>query len=198
MYDLLLLVFGVAVGIAGVSLLLPFFGTRCEGPLTVVIVGVLCLGSVDPIARALSIYSGHFFEATGGLFVLLGLFESVRRNLGATNWAALFDTDYRSVRPRQEWMVPMDDRILELLEETEIVLTPALIAYNSDYSREAVNRRLLALRERGFVERLEHGKYRITSKGRRYLHCDDDVRADVDATDVSTPGSTDQSTSLDD
>ncbi|MDQ2050967.1 ArsR family transcriptional regulator [Natronolimnohabitans sp. A-GB9] len=188
MHGTLLLAFGVVTGAVGVYLLVPGSRHRCNGPMAVVVLGVLSIGSIDPIVRALSIYSGHFFEALGALLILVGLFEPVRRNLSESDWAALFDTDHRSIRPREEWMDPMDDRILELLDETEIVLTPALLAYNIDYSREAVNRRLLELCERGFVDRVDHGKYRITPLGRRYLRCCDgewqNESSAIDATPV--------------
>lgn len=186
MYETGLLAFGTLVALLGVYVLTPWFGPRCNGPMTAVVLGVLSLGAVDPVVRALGLYDGHLFEALGGGLVLVGLFVAVRRNLGSSNWPALFETDHRAFRTRREWMDPMDDQILEFLADTEIVITPALIAYNTGYSREAVNRRLLELRERGYVDRLEHGKYRITSAGDRYLRCTDLEQSGETAIDVAS------------
>ena len=66
-------------------------------------------------------------------------------------------------------MLPIDDAILELFHSTDFVLTPAIIAYNINYCREEVNRRLIELERRGFVTKVERGKYRITVLGMQYL-----------------------------
>jgi DNA-binding IclR family transcriptional regulator len=63
----------------------------------------------------------------------------------------------------------MDDRVLELFHTSDLVLTPAIIAYNIDYSRGEVNRRLAELETHGFVEKVERGKYRLTEQGEQYL-----------------------------
>jgi len=59
--------------------------------------------------------------------------------------------------------------ILGLFHSTDLVLTPSVLAYNIDYSREEVNRRLVELEERGLVRKPERGKYRITALGRQYI-----------------------------
>jgi Mn-dependent DtxR family transcriptional regulator len=66
-------------------------------------------------------------------------------------------------------MVPMDDAILSLFHSSDLVLTPAIIAYNIDYSREEVNRRLRKLEEADLVEKVGRGKYRMTPNGEAYL-----------------------------
>ncbi|WP_276255560.1 MarR family transcriptional regulator [Halomontanus rarus] len=66
-------------------------------------------------------------------------------------------------------MLPIDDAVLEIFHSKELVLTPAIIAYNIDYSREEVNRRLTELADRGMVEKAERGKYRIADLGTRYI-----------------------------
>ena len=63
----------------------------------------------------------------------------------------------------------MDDEILELFHSTHLMLTPSIIAYNLDRSREEVNRRLIELVDHGLVERVDRGKYRITEFGEQYL-----------------------------
>lgn len=72
------------------------------------------------------------------------------------------------IRPREDWARPLDGRILEACAASGFVLTPAVIAYTIEYSREEVNRRLSELERRSFVERIDRGKYRITSHGRQY------------------------------
>jgi DNA-binding IclR family transcriptional regulator len=65
--------------------------------------------------------------------------------------------------------LPIDDRILEILSESGLVLSPAVIAYNIDKSRDEVNRRLSVLTEEGFVVREKRGYYRIAMDGEKYL-----------------------------
>lgn len=69
----------------------------------------------------------------------------------------------------------MDDRVLEALD-AGLVLSPAIIAYNIDKSREAVARRLSELTTAGLVSRIERGRYKITNKGRSYLEGELDAR----------------------
>lgn len=72
------------------------------------------------------------------------------------------------MRKPAEWMTPLDDRILEALN-AGLVLSPSIIAYNIEKSREAVSRRLSELADRDLVNRIERGKYEITDRGRAYL-----------------------------
>lgn len=73
------------------------------------------------------------------------------------------------MRRPADWMRPMDDRILEALQSCGLVLSPSIIAFNIEKSREAVTRRLAELTTHGLVERVERGKYRITDDGEQYL-----------------------------
>lgn len=66
-------------------------------------------------------------------------------------------------------MTKADDYILELLADSDLVLSPAVIAYNIDYTRNYVTGRLSTLTEAGLVVRPDSGMYRITEKGRDYL-----------------------------
>lgn len=77
------------------------------------------------------------------------------------------------MRQPADWMTPMDDRILEVLD-AGLVLSPTIIAYNIDKSREAVGRRLSVLSEAGLTERIERGRYKICEEGRAYLAGDVD------------------------
>ena len=72
-------------------------------------------------------------------------------------------------RPRVSWMTQTDDRLLETLEDSGLVLSPRVLAFNTDYSRHHVSRRLAELTEAGLVEKVEEGLYRITERGRGYL-----------------------------
>ena len=78
------------------------------------------------------------------------------------------------MRQPANWMTPMDDRILEVLN-AGLVLSPTIIAYNIDKSREAVGRRLSELSEAGLVNRIDRGRYEITDQGNAYLVGDLDV-----------------------
>lgn len=66
-------------------------------------------------------------------------------------------------------MTQGDDRILETLESSGLALSPAVIAYNTDYSRNYINKRIRKLREKELVERPDEGYYQITDLGRSYL-----------------------------
>lgn len=73
-------------------------------------------------------------------------------------------------------MSPIDDRILELLSSTGIVLSPSVISYNIDKSRDEVNRRLSVLTDGELVDREKRGYYRITDQGEAYLAGEFDAR----------------------
>jgi len=73
------------------------------------------------------------------------------------------------MRPRVDWMNQTDDRILELLRESGLELTPAALAHNLDYSRSWISRRISKMADAGLVDTAEDGYYGITDKGRAYL-----------------------------
>jgi len=73
------------------------------------------------------------------------------------------------MRPRVPWMNQTDDRILEALDESDMFLTPAVLAKNLDYSRVWVSNRLQKLVDVGLIENPEKSYYRITERGRAYL-----------------------------
>lgn len=62
-----------------------------------------------------------------------------------------------------------DNRILELLEESNLVLSPAVIAVNLDYTRNWVSRRVSKLVQAGLIEETNGSYYHISEKGREYL-----------------------------
>lgn len=131
--------------------------------------GVLIYSGVGPLFELFApglVHAVHGFSAS---LVILGLYSPVRNDLRTDDWAAVLLKDPSLLRSSADWMVPMDERILELLHVHDLVLTPAVIARNLGYSREAVNRRLATLADRGLVERVEKGKYCSTSLGDAYL-----------------------------
>lgn len=66
---------------------------------------------------------------------------------------------------------PGDDRILGLLEESGLILSPSIMAANLELSRPHISARLAELLEHGLVEQTDTGQghYRVTDKGRKYL-----------------------------
>ena len=73
------------------------------------------------------------------------------------------------MRPRVSWMNQTDDRILLLLEESGLMLSPAVIAANLEYTRGWVSKRLRKLLEAGLVEKSQSSYYEITERGEQYL-----------------------------
>lgn len=81
------------------------------------------------------------------------------------------------MRQPGDWMqLPTDDRILEALQSSGMVLSPAVIGKNIGRSREQVTRRLSILVNYGLVTRVERGYYEITDQGEAYLEGDLDAR----------------------
>ena len=74
------------------------------------------------------------------------------------------------MREPAPWMqMPIDDRILEALATSGLVLSPSVIAFYIDKARSEVNRRLSVLVDHGLVERVKRGYYKITKMGDQYL-----------------------------
>jgi len=72
------------------------------------------------------------------------------------------------------WMTPVDRDILERLQNEgnrELVLTPALIAANTDWSHQAIREHVSNLREHELIEyhNRKRGVYRLSDRGRKYL-----------------------------
>ena len=85
------------------------------------------------------------------------------------------------MRPRlASWMTPADRAILERLANDdcgELVLTPGLIAANSDYARTTVREHLPVLLEHDLVEYYDEDRaiYQLSDRGRQYLAGELDV-----------------------
>lgn len=110
----------------------------------------------------------HWVHGVAALFAIAGLYSPIHDGLQNGPWDDLLPADAGDARQPAEWMTPIDRAILEVLSSSGLVLTPAVIAYNIDYSRAEVNRRLTKLETEGLVERVERGKYRLTENGERY------------------------------
>lgn len=132
-------------------------------------IGMLVFAVGGPLAALVLPEIVHLIHGTAAALVVLGLYNPIKNDLRAEEWAELLLQDPTVMRHPAEWMVPMDDEILQLFHSSELILTPAIIAYNIGYSREEVNRRLSELTERNLVERIERGKYRIAQYGEMYL-----------------------------
>jgi len=79
-------------------------------------------------------------------------------------------------RPRVDWMTQADDRILETFEDTELILTPAVLAKNLDYTRNYISDRCRVLFDADLLAKDGEGFYYITERGRDYL--DGQISAD--------------------
>jgi len=79
-----------------------------------------------------------------------------------------------------DWMTPADRAILELLQnegaDRELVLTPGLIAANTDWSRSTVRTHLMELRDRDLVEYYDEDRsiHQLSDRARAYLDGDVD------------------------
>lgn len=137
--------------------------------LLIVTAGLVTFSVIGPAVELLAPDWVHLVHGLAALLVIVGLYEPVHHNIRTRGAVTMLVTDPRSMRLPPNWMSPMDDDILELFHSVDLVLSPAIIAYNLDYSREAVNRHLSELEDHDIVERIERGKYRITRRGERYL-----------------------------
>jgi predicted transcriptional regulator len=72
-------------------------------------------------------------------------------------------------------MTSADNRILEFLDEKDIVATPQVIAANIDYTRQYVNKRIRILAQNELVKKNDEPLYQITERGRQYLEGELDV-----------------------
>lgn len=156
-------------------------GAKYERFVFFTIAGIGVFVGGGSIAELLWEGSVHFVHALAAALIILGMYDPIRNDLRKDQWARLVLRDPRTVRRSSEWMAPMDDQILELFHSSKLVLTPAIIAYNIDHSREEVNRRLTKLEENGLVHRVERGKYRLTPLGEGYLQGEPMIDSDSSA-----------------
>ena len=77
--------------------------------------------------------------------------------------------DKNDMRKQAEWMVPADDRILELIREYGN-LTPSALDEKGGPVRQYASERCSALVEYGLLVQVHRGLYGITDQGRAYLN----------------------------
>ncbi|WP_323677635.1 helix-turn-helix domain-containing protein [Halorubellus sp. PRR65] len=83
-------------------------------------------------------------------------------------------------------MTPVDRDILDLLQNgdrNEMVLTPSVLAANSDWDQGTVRNHLLTLRKHGMVSYYDkdRGLHQLSVRGRAWLNGEDDPEgADFD------------------
>lgn len=167
-------VYNLAVGLGtGAGVLYYFFLKRTvieyHRFLFVTVAGLLLFLIGGPVSELLFPVLIHWVHGSAALLVIYGLYDPLENDLRRDAWAEVLLKDPVQVRDSAEWMLPLDDAVLGLFHGTNLVLTPSIIAYNIDYSREEVNRRLTELEQRGFVRKVERGKYRITALGAQYI-----------------------------
>jgi hypothetical protein len=150
------LLMGIAAGVGLLYLLYierylieydPFFVITVSG-LFLFIIGGPVLELVYPTLV-------HWVHGLAACLVLFGLYSPVQNDIRKDQWAELLLAEPAQIRAPSEWMVPMDDAILSLFHSADLVLTPAIIAYNIDHSRKEVNRRLRKLEAATLVEKVE-------------------------------------------
>ncbi|XVH33323.1 hypothetical protein ACNS7O_15060 (plasmid) [Haloferacaceae archaeon DSL9] len=142
---------------------------RREYVLHALILGILLYGVAGPLSEVFFPPILHWVHGFAAVFAIAGLYSPVREDIPNKPWNELILADPAKGRYRAEWMVPVDDAILDVLYSSGLVLTPAVIAYNIDYSREEVNRRLTKMETEALIERVKRGKYRIAERGERYV-----------------------------
>jgi biotin operon repressor len=110
----------------------------------------------------------HWVHGGTALLICIGLYGTMQAHFGKDRWIEPI-VRHPAQNRSKEWMRPLDDAILELLSSSDLVLTPSVIGINLGYSREEVNRRIRELESRGYVTRIERGKYKISTKGQLYF-----------------------------
>lgn len=78
-------------------------------------------------------------------------------------------------------MTQGDERIMEFLDEKDIVASPSVIAANIDYTNEYISRRCRVLADAELLQRVDASNYRLTDFGTRFL------RGEVSAQEITQP-----------
>lgn len=113
--------------------------------LFITVSGLLLFLLGGPVTELVAPGLVHWIHSVASLLVILGLYDPLKNDLRNDAWADALLGDASHVRKPADWMLPIDDAILSIFHTTDLVLTPSIIAYNIDYSRDEVNRRLIRL-----------------------------------------------------
>ncbi|QSW98635.1 ArsR family transcriptional regulator [Haloterrigena alkaliphila] len=135
----------------------------------VTVAGLVLAVIGGPVVELVAPQLVHWVHGAAALLVVFGLYDPVTNDVRRTEWARVLLNEPSRIRRPAEWMTPMDDEILGAFHGTDLVLSPAVVAFNTGYSRKEVNRRLIELEAHGFLEKVERGKYRLARRGERYL-----------------------------
>lgn len=135
----------------------------------VAVSGVVAFVAIGVASELLVLPFVHWAHGVATLLVIVGLYRSVCPDLRTGEWPERLLREPSRLREPAEWMTPLDESILELCCSSGLVLTPAIIGFNIEYSRAEVNRRMSKLERHDFIEKIERGKYRITPLGRQYI-----------------------------
>lgn len=133
------------------------------------VIGLLLYAVVGPFSEIFFPQVLHWIHGFAALFAIMGLYNPVHDDFQMNPWNELLLHNAADGRQPHDWMMPIDDAILGLLYSSELILTPAVIAYNINYSRDEVNRRLTRLEKEGLVKRVERGKYTLSDRGESYI-----------------------------
>lgn len=85
------------------------------------------------------------------------------------------ERDQKDVHRHIDWMVPADVAILEYLDSARdrrgnpSVQTPNTIALNTGYGNRHASARCGELADRGLIERVDKGQYRLAELGKRAI-----------------------------
>lgn len=134
-----------------------------------IVSGVLLFLIGGPIAELVFHSFVHWVHALSSFLVILGLYDLVQNNGRQSILAETVLKDPAGARRQPDWMLPIDEQILHLFHSTELVFSPSIIAYNIEYSRSEVNRRLIELESHGFIAKVDRGKYCIDNRGEQHL-----------------------------
>lgn len=146
-----------------------YSGVKHPQLLIATVLGVLMYSIGGPVSELYFPSFLHWIHGFAALSIIGGLYAPVHDDLQTSPWGDLLLRNAEDYCKPAEWMRTIDDAILEVLAMSGLILTPSVIAYNIDYCRDEVNRRLTVLEREGLVERVERGKYRLTSRGEQYL-----------------------------
>lgn len=114
--------------------------------LFVTVAGLLLFLVGGPVTELVVPELVHWVHGIASILVILGLYDPLENDVRGDARSDLLLRQPDQIRPSEEWMLPIDNEILNLFHPTDLVLTPSIIAYNIGYSREEVNRRLTSWR----------------------------------------------------
>lgn len=96
---------------------------------------------------------------------------------------ALFDMDEEEAEmyPEVDWLRPSDRYILEYMDAARrpdgspSEFTPKVVSRNTSFKRKHCGERLRVLSEKGLVDKIDRGVYRITELGEQFVADELDV-----------------------